>query len=77
VRSESHRALRLWYVNLVVSIEAAVKCAVVSPYSVVKQRLKCNTGKVCNCLIRFLRTIFCKCTATFRTHCITPDIAGP
>jgi hypothetical protein len=25
-----------------------LKCAVVSLYSVVKQRLKCNTGKVCN-----------------------------
>jgi hypothetical protein len=26
-----------------------LKCAVVSLYSVVKQLLKCNTGKVCNC----------------------------
>jgi hypothetical protein len=34
-----------------------LKCAVVSPYSVVKQRLKCNTGKVCNCLIQFLLTM--------------------
>jgi hypothetical protein len=33
------------------------KCAVVSLYSVVKQRLKCNTGKVCNCLIQFLLTM--------------------
>jgi hypothetical protein len=31
-----------------------LKCAVVSPHSAVKQRLKCNTGKVCNCLIQFL-----------------------
>jgi hypothetical protein len=30
-----------------------LKCAVVSMYSVVKQRLKCNTGKVFNCLIQF------------------------
>jgi hypothetical protein len=30
-----------------------LKCAVVSLYSVVKQRFKCNTGKVCNCLIQF------------------------
>jgi hypothetical protein len=30
-----------------------LKCAVVSLYLVVKQRLKCNTGKVCNCLIQF------------------------
>jgi hypothetical protein len=33
-----------------------LKCAVVSLYSVVKQRLNCNTGKVCNCLIQFLLT---------------------
>jgi hypothetical protein len=54
VRSESRCALRLWYVYLVVSIEVAVECAVVSLYSVVKQRFKCNTGKVCKCLIKFL-----------------------
>jgi hypothetical protein len=35
-----------------------VKCAVVdSLYSVVKHRLKCNTGKLCNCLIQFLLTL--------------------
>jgi hypothetical protein len=34
-----------------------LQCAIVSPYSVVKQRLKCNTGKVCNCLIQFLLTV--------------------
>jgi hypothetical protein len=33
-----------------------LKCAVVSLYSVVKQWLKCNTGKVFNCLIQFLLT---------------------
>jgi hypothetical protein len=33
------------------------KCAVVSLYSVVKQQLECNTGKVCNCLIQFLLTM--------------------
>jgi hypothetical protein len=33
------------------------KCAVVSLYSVVKQQLKCNTGKVFNCLIQFLLTV--------------------
>jgi hypothetical protein len=33
-----------------------LKRAVVSLYSVVKQRLKCNTGKVCNCLIQFFLT---------------------
>jgi hypothetical protein len=55
-----------------------LKCAVVSLYSVVKQRLKCNTGKVCNCLIQIYSlwfvditsNTFYKCTATFRTHCI-------
>jgi hypothetical protein len=31
-----------------------LKCAVVSLYSVVKQRLKCNTGKLCNCLVQCL-----------------------
>jgi hypothetical protein len=51
VRSESRRTLRLRYVYLVVSIEVALKCAVVLLYSAVKQRLKCNTGNVCNCLI--------------------------
>jgi hypothetical protein len=30
---------------------------VVLLYSLVKQRLKCNSGKVCNCLIQFLLTI--------------------
>jgi hypothetical protein len=29
----------------------------ISPYSVVKQRLKCNTGKMFNCLIQFLLTM--------------------
>jgi hypothetical protein len=57
VRSESRCALSQRYVDLVFSIEVAVKCAVVSPYSVVKQRLKYNTGKVCNCLIKFLLTM--------------------
>jgi hypothetical protein len=57
LRSESRCALRLRYVDLVVSIEVAVKCAVVSLYSVVKQRLKCNTGKLCNCLFQFLLTM--------------------
>jgi hypothetical protein len=34
-----------------------LQCAVVSLYSVVKQRLKCNTGKVFNCLIQFLLAV--------------------
>jgi hypothetical protein len=34
-----------------------LKCAVVSLYSDVKQQLKYNTGKVCNCLIQFLLTM--------------------
>jgi hypothetical protein len=51
MRSESRGALRLPYVDFVVSIE------VISLYSVTKQRLKCNTGKVCNCLIHLLLTM--------------------
>jgi hypothetical protein len=38
-------------------LKLPLKCAVASLYSVVKQRLKCNAGKVCNCLIQFLLTI--------------------
>jgi NADH:ubiquinone oxidoreductase subunit H len=34
-----------------------LQCAVVSLYSVVKQQLKCNAGKVCHCLIQFLPTV--------------------
>jgi hypothetical protein len=34
-----------------------MKRAVVSLYLVVKQRLKCNTGKGCNCLFQFLLTM--------------------
>jgi hypothetical protein len=44
------------YIWLSVS-KLPLKCAVVSLYSVVKQRLKCNTGKVCNCLIQFILTV--------------------
>jgi hypothetical protein len=51
VRSESRCALRLRYIDLVVSVEVAFECAAASLYSFVKQRLKYNTGKVCNCLI--------------------------
>jgi hypothetical protein len=58
VSSESRCALRLRYVDLVVSIEVAVEVCFFLLYSVVKQRLKCNTGKVCNCLIQFLVTMF-------------------
>jgi hypothetical protein len=77
VRSESRCALRLRYVDLVVSIEVVVEVCCVLLYSVVKQQLKCNTSKVCNCLIQFLLTMvlsheenFHKCTATFLTHCM-------
>jgi hypothetical protein len=58
VCSESRCALRLRYVHLVVSMKLPLQCAVVSLYSVVKQRLKCNTSKVCNCVIQFLLTMF-------------------
>jgi hypothetical protein len=34
-----------------------LQCAVVSLYSVVKQRLECNTSKVCNCFIQFLFSV--------------------
>jgi hypothetical protein len=44
------------YIGLSVSM-LPLKCAVISPYSVVKLLLKCNAGKVCNCLIMFLRTM--------------------
>jgi hypothetical protein len=38
-------------------LKLLLKCDVVSLYSVVKQQSKCNTGKVCNCLITFLLTV--------------------
>jgi hypothetical protein len=38
-------------------LKLPLKCAVVSLYSAIKQRLKCNTGKVCNYLIQFLLTM--------------------
>jgi hypothetical protein len=57
VRLESRCALRLRYVHLVVSIEVAVEVCCCFTVSIVKQRLKCNTGKVCNCLIQFLLTM--------------------
>jgi hypothetical protein len=44
------------YIWLSVS-KVPLTCAVVSRYSVVKQRLKCNASKVCNCLIRYLLTM--------------------
>jgi hypothetical protein len=44
------------YIWLSVS-KLPLQCAVVWLYSVVKQRLKCNTGEVCNCLIQFLLTV--------------------
>jgi hypothetical protein len=93
VRSGSRCALRLRYVDLVVSIEVAVEVCCCFTVLSSKKRLKFNTGKVCNCLIQFLLTMvlsiegrvflveyvfvegnrytFCKCTATFRTHCVS------
>jgi hypothetical protein len=53
VRSESRCALRLRYVDLVVSVLKSL-----SLYSVDKQRLK--SKKVCNCLIQFLPTVILK-----------------
>jgi hypothetical protein len=40
-----------------VSMKLPLQCAVVSLYSAVKQRLKCNTGKLCDCLIQCLLTV--------------------
>jgi len=61
VCSGSHCALRLWYVDLVVSIEVAVVvcccCVTFRLYSAVKQLLKCNTDKEFNCLNQFLLTV--------------------
>jgi hypothetical protein len=57
VRSESRSVLRLRYVDWLSISQLPLKSVVVSPYSVVKQRLKCNTGKVCNSLIQFLLTV--------------------
>jgi hypothetical protein len=44
------------YIWLSVS-KLPLKCAVVSLHSIVKHQLKCNTGKVCICLIQFLLTM--------------------
>jgi hypothetical protein len=44
------------YISLSVS-KLPLKCAVVSLYSIVKQRLICKTGKKCNCLNQFLLTM--------------------
>jgi hypothetical protein len=49
-------AVHLGYGTLSV-LKLPLKCAVVSLHSFVKQRFKCNTGKVCNCLIQFLLTM--------------------
>jgi hypothetical protein len=57
VRSESHCAPRQWYVDLVVRIVVAIEVCFVLLYSVVKQWLKCNTGKTSNSLIQFLLTM--------------------
>jgi hypothetical protein len=38
-------------------LELPLNCGVVSVYSFVKQRLKCNTVKVCNCLFQALLTM--------------------
>jgi hypothetical protein len=53
-----HGTLQCGVYALLVSIEVAVEVCFllcdVSLYSVVEQRLKCNTGEVFNCLIQFL-----------------------
>jgi hypothetical protein len=62
------------YLDLVVSIEVAVEVCCLFHCN----QLKCNTGKVCNCLLQFLLTVVLsvdlqhlyKCTATYRTYYI-------
>jgi hypothetical protein len=59
-----------------------LKCAVVSLYSVVKQRLKSNTGKVCNFLIQFLLTVVLSIEErVFLVGCVfregSPDLTPP
>jgi hypothetical protein len=78
LRSESRCALRLRYVDLLSVSKLPMKFTVVSLYSVVKQRLKCNTVKYVIVYFGFyslwffqLRNVFYKCTATLRTHCTT------
>jgi len=43
---------QLQYINIIIII-----IIIISLYSVVKQRLKCNTGAVFSCLIQFLLTV--------------------
>jgi hypothetical protein len=50
-------AVHLGY-GMEISLSASkfpLKCAVISLYSVVKQRLNSNAGKVCNCLIQLIQ----------------------
>jgi hypothetical protein len=58
------------YVWLSVS-KLPLQCAAVSLYSVVKQRFTCNTGKVCNCLIRFLLTVVLSIEVLFFLICLS------
>jgi hypothetical protein len=77
VCSESCSALKLQYVDWLLVSNIPSNSAVVSLYSVVKQRLKSNTGKVCNYLIKFYwlwffqltSNTFYKCTVIFWMHC--------
>jgi hypothetical protein len=61
-------------------LKLSLKCAVVSLYSVVKQRLMCNTGKVCNCFSSYLiwffqlRNVFFLLNTSFE-KLITPSLA--
>jgi hypothetical protein len=59
--SESSCALRLRYVDLVVSIEVAVEvcccCVTFHRIQLLNSGWKCNTGTVFNCLIQFLLTM--------------------
>jgi hypothetical protein len=57
VRSEGRCTLQVRYGDLVVGIEVSVEvcCCFNIQYSV---QLKCNTGKVCNCLIKIYSLCF-------------------
>jgi hypothetical protein len=50
---ENRCALMLRYIDLVVSIATAVEVCCCFTVFGCWQWLKCNTGKVCNCLIQF------------------------
>jgi hypothetical protein len=81
VRSERRCALRLRKVGLVVTIEVAVAVCCCFTVFRCKQRLMCNTGKVCRFLLRFHSLCFMKnesnslykSSATFQRHFVLSE----